>query len=61
MSCDPLNDPQHWRARANEIRAQAEQMKDPVTRQQMLALVEGYERLAKRAEERLARQRPPST
>jgi hypothetical protein len=27
----------------------------------MLALVEGYERLAKRAEERLARRTPPST
>jgi hypothetical protein len=56
MTSDLLSNPEHWRERAEELRVQAEQMKDPATRQQMLALVEGYERLAKRAEERLARQ-----
>jgi hypothetical protein len=56
MPSDLLSDPEHWRERAEEIRVQAEQMKDPITRQQMFALVEGYERLARRAEERRARE-----
>ena len=36
----------HWRERAKEARTMAEQMCDPESRQQMLEIAEGYERLA---------------
>jgi len=49
-----FNDPKHWRERAEEARARAEQMKtDRDARQMMLGIAEDYEKLAKRAEERL--------
>jgi hypothetical protein len=48
-----FNDPKHWRQRAEEARVHAEQMKDPVAKRMMLQIVEDYEKLAKRAEERL--------
>jgi hypothetical protein len=50
---DLLNNAQHWRDRAEEARALAEEMRDEFSRQQMLAIAEGYDRLAKRAEERM--------
>ena len=48
-----LHDAKHWRDRAEEARTQAEQMTGD-SRREMLSIAEGYERLAKRAEERLA-------
>jgi len=48
-----FNDPKHWRERAEEARARAEQMTDRDARQMMLGIAEDYEKLAKRAEERL--------
>jgi regulator of replication initiation timing len=36
----------HWRERAEEARTAAEQMCDAQSRQQMLEIAEGYERLA---------------
>jgi hypothetical protein len=49
----PINDPRHWRERAEKARAHAEQMSDPEARQTMLEIAEDYEKLARRAEQRL--------
>jgi hypothetical protein len=48
-----FNDPEHWKARANEARALAQQMTDPVGRERMLEIAEQYDRLVARAVERL--------
>jgi DNA-binding ferritin-like protein len=48
-----FNDPKHWRERAEEARAHAEQMTDRDARQMMFRIAEDYEKLAKRAEQRL--------
>jgi hypothetical protein len=47
-----LDDPSHWRNRAEEARSQADEMRSEDTRLQMLKIAEGYDRLALRAEER---------
>jgi hypothetical protein len=47
-----LNDARYWRDRAGEARAIAATMYFDSTRQQMLEIAEGYERLAEQAEER---------
>ena len=46
------NDPQYWIERAEKARHIAEDMADPVLKQMMLDVADGYERLAKRAETR---------
>jgi hypothetical protein len=45
---------EHWLRRAQEARDMAEQMVDPEARQAMLAVADGYEIVAKRAEAREA-------
>jgi hypothetical protein len=47
-----INDPEHWRARAEEMRRLAEDMKDAATKEMMLHIARDYENLAVRAEER---------
>ena len=47
-----INDPQHWRDRAKEARALADQINDVEAKAAMLRIAEDYERLAKRAEAR---------
>jgi hypothetical protein len=47
-----INDPEHWRQRAAEMRALAEWVKDEQAKQTMLRTAKDYERLAQRAEER---------
>jgi hypothetical protein len=42
--------PAHWRSRAEEARAMAEQITDEMARRSMLDIAEGYERIAQRAE-----------
>jgi hypothetical protein len=50
----PINDPKHWRERAEEARTVAEQMThDAQSKRQMLQIAEDYEELARRAEKRL--------
>src|SRR5262249_1765233 len=53
MVTSPINDRMHWRERAEEARVHAEQITDPESKQAMLRIAEDYEKLAKRAEERL--------
>jgi hypothetical protein len=47
----PVNDPAHWRQRADDARRMAV-FSDPATRQALLEIAACYERLAKLAEER---------
>ena len=49
-----INDPKHWRYRAEEALAMAESLTDPEAKQLMLNVAADYEKLAKRAEERSA-------
>ena len=52
-----LNNVRHWRERAEEARAVAGQLNNPEAKRVMLGIAEGYERMAKLAEERLAKSR----
>jgi hypothetical protein len=54
MPFSHLNDPEHWRERAKEARAMAEDMADPASKGKMLDVAANYEHLAKRAEDRRA-------
>lgn len=45
-----VDDPRHWRARAEEARTMAETLSDPVARKSMLEIAEAYDRMAQRAE-----------
>ena len=53
MAKVPINDPKHWRERAEEARTVADEMNDPDSRRKMLRIADDYEELAKRAERRL--------
>jgi hypothetical protein len=46
-------DPEHWRQRAEQIRALLDDMRDAESRATMLRIAEDYDGLARRAEERL--------
>ena len=47
-----INNPQHWRKRADEARSLADDMKDEISKQMTLQIADDYEYLAKRAEQR---------
>jgi hypothetical protein len=46
-------DPRHWRDRAKEARAKADQITEPRSKRVLLGLADSYERLAKRLGRRL--------
>jgi hypothetical protein len=52
-----FDDPKHWRQRAEQARALAEQMSDLASREMMLGIVKDYEQLAERAEQRAQEER----
>ncbi len=58
MTRQSTNDAEHWRDRAAEMRALSAELKDFETRTLMLRLANDYDKLADRAEERAARDRP---
>ena len=62
MSGDPslVNDPAHWRQRAQEARTVADQLSDLQAKAAMLRIADDYERLAKRAEARTIGRQPNS-
>jgi hypothetical protein len=51
---NPVNDPKHWRDRAAEARAMADLMSDADARQKMLGVADGYDELAKGAQQKLS-------
>ena len=55
-----ISKPTHWLDRAEKARDAAEGMADPVLKKMMLDVAVGYERLAKRAEERTLKLKPQS-
>jgi hypothetical protein len=55
-----LNDPEHWRDRAQEAHTRADQLDDPQSKSAMLRIAQDYELLAKRAEARASGQSPKS-
>jgi hypothetical protein len=53
MAKVPINDPHHWRQRAEEARAVADELTDPDAKRRMLRIAQDYDELARRAEKRL--------
>jgi hypothetical protein len=53
-------DPQHWRTRAAEARAMADQIAEAEAKAAMLDIAKKYEQIAKRVEQRQPRQGAPS-
>jgi hypothetical protein len=60
MPSSLVDDPEHWRSRAEEARSIAEELSDPEAKRMMLRIVSDYERLAERAELRATKQSPAS-
>src|SRR5262244_3123456 len=58
MAKVPINDPKYWRERAEEARTVANEMTIPDAKRRTLRIADDYEKLARRAERRLKRQRP---
>jgi hypothetical protein len=52
MPTRTLNDPAHWRQRAQEMRGIADLLDDPAAKTAVLEIVRQYERIAVMAEQR---------
>jgi hypothetical protein len=52
------NDPAHWRARAEDMRARANAMKEGISKHMLRRIAEDYERLARTAEQRISQRDP---
>jgi hypothetical protein len=52
MSGSFINDPQHWRGRAEEARTLADLMSDDMSKQMMLRIADSYDRRAERTAQR---------
>jgi hypothetical protein len=52
MPTRTLNDPAHWRQRAQEMRGIADLLDDPAAKKAMLEIAQQYERIAAIAEQR---------
>ena len=61
MCMNTLNDPKHWRKRAEATRAKADILADQSARQKLLRVADEYERLAQRAEQWLTTQKSRPT
>ena len=57
MSSGHINDAEHWRKRADEMRQLAQGLKDDDATATMLRIAEDYDRLAERAMQRSAASR----
>ena len=53
MAASFVNDPEHWRQRAEEMRGLARDVRDQEAKATMLRIANDYDDLARRAEERL--------
>ena len=58
MAHQSINDAKYWRDRTSEMRVLSDEMKDPQAQRMMLKLANDYDKLADRAEDRAARDRP---
>ena len=61
MSLDLLNNVTHWKDRAEEARAHAQQLTDPEAKRMMLDIATSYDGIAARAEERILRTTSPNS
>ena len=52
MTVRIINDPKHWRVRAEEARRLAAEMQDEVSKQMMLGVATDYDGFAEQAERR---------
>jgi hypothetical protein len=56
-----VNNPQHWRECAEEVRAMVDNINDPGAKQTLLKVAAGYDEMARKAEQRIIWTRPSTT
>jgi hypothetical protein len=61
MRMSPTEEPEYWRDRAEHIRAIAEVMTDPPSREMMLRVAGGYDRIAEHLEDKKSPQPRPAS